>query len=145
MIEQGLSEKEQLRNVGLKVTHPRMRILSLLETCDQIHVSAEEVYRMLIEANEEIGLATVYRVLTQFEQAGILQRHNFETGHSVFELDRGDHHDHLLCTRCGAVEEFTDPRIEAVQHEIADQYGFQLMDHALTLYGRCRKCQEKSK
>ncbi len=140
MIDQSLSEKEQLKNAGLKVTHPRMRILALLEASEQVHLSAEEVYRTLIEREEEIGLATVYRVLTQFEQAGILQRHNFETGHSVFELDRGDHHDHLLCTRCGRVEEFFEPKIEQLQHKIADQYKFQISDHALTLYGVCNEC-----
>ncbi len=143
MIDQSLSEKEQLKSAGLKVTHPRMRILALLEESEQIHLSAEEVYRTLIEKEEEIGLATVYRVLTQFEQAGILKRHNFETGHSVFELDRGDHHDHLLCTSCGAVEEFFEAKIEKLQHEIADNYSFQISDHALTLYGVCGSCQKK--
>lgn len=140
MIDNKLSEKEQLRNVGLKVTHPRMRILALLEESDQIHLSAEAVYRMLIDREEEIGLATVYRVLTQFEQAGILKRHNFETGRSVFELDRGEHHDHLLCTSCGGVEEFYDDRIETLQHEIAAQHQFEIADHALTLYGVCKNC-----
>ncbi len=141
MSDQMVHEKEQLKSVGLKVTHPRMRILALLEGSEQIHLSAEEVYRLLIEHGEEIGLATVYRVLTQFEQAGILKRHNFETGHSVFELDRGGHHDHLLCTACGSVEEFFHPQIEVLQHEIADKHQFELADHALTLYGICKQCQ----
>ncbi len=140
MVDQNLSEKEQLRSVGLKVTHPRIRILSLLEECTKSHLSAEEVYRMLIDQEEEIGLATVYRVLTQFEQAGILKRHNFETGHSVFELDRGEHHDHLLCTKCGKVEEFHNHEIERLQQQIADKHGFEIMDHSLTLYGICRQC-----
>jgi Fur family ferric uptake transcriptional regulator len=117
-----------------------MRILALLEESDQIHLSAEAVYRMLIDREEEIGLATVYRVLTQFEQAGILKRHNFETGHSVFELDRGEHHDHLLCTSWGGVEECYDDRIETLQHEIAAQHQFEIADHALTLYGVCKNC-----
>lgn len=142
MIDSTLSEKEQLKSVGLKVTHPRMRILALLEQSELIHLSAETVYRMLLEGEEEIGLATVYRVLTQFEQAGILKRHNFETGHSVFELDRGEHHDHLLCTSCGKVEEFFEDRIEVIQHEIADKYQFVIEDHALTLYGVCKDCQK---
>ncbi len=141
MIDQSLSEKEQLRSVGLKVTHPRMRILTLLEESSKVHLSAEEVYRMLIDQEEEIGLATVYRVLTQFEQAGILKRHNFETGHSVFELDRGEHHDHLLCTKCGKVEEFHDSDIEKLQQKIADDHAFDIVDHSLTLYGICNQCK----
>ena len=141
MVDQSMSEKEQLRSAGLKVTHPRIRILSLLEEQGGAHLSAEDVYRLLIGQNEEIGLATVYRVLTQFEQAGILKRHNFETGHSVFELDRGEHHDHLLCTQCGRVEEFHNPEIESLQQQIASDHGFEIVDHALTLYGICRRCR----
>ena len=141
MIDETLSEKEQIRSAGLKVTHPRMRILELLENSSKAHLSAEEVYRMLIESDEEIGLATVYRGLTQFEQSGILQRHNFETGHSVFELDRGEHHDHLLCVSCGMVEEFHDEQIEKLQHEVAERYDFKTIDHSLTIYGNCKECK----
>jgi Fur family transcriptional regulator, ferric uptake regulator len=141
VIDETLSEKEQIRSAGLKVTHPRMRILELLENSSKAHLSAEEVYRMLIESDEEIGLATVYRVLTQFEQSGILQRHNFETGHSVFELDRGEHHDHLLCVSCGMVEEFHDEQIEKLQHEVAERYDFKTIDHSLTIYGNCKECK----
>ncbi len=141
MIDKTLSEREQIREAGLKVTHPRMRILRLLEESEQIHLSAEEVYRILIETNEEIGLATVYRVLTQFEQSGILKRHNFETGHSVFELDRGEHHDHLLCIKCGAVEEFHDEQIESLQYKVSEAHNFKTIDHSLTIYGHCKSCQ----
>ncbi len=141
MSEQRVTEKEQLKSAGLKVTQPRIRILALLEESEDVHFSAEAVYRSLIEQQEDIGLATVYRVLTQFEQAGILKRHNFETGHSIFELDRGGHHDHLLCTSCGRVEEFFEPKIEQLQHKIAAQHQFEISDHALTLYGVCSVCR----
>lgn len=138
-------ENQELRKVGLKVTLPRVKILALLEQSDTRHVSAEEIYRMLLEQGEEIGLATVYRVLTQFELAGLVQRHHFESGLSVFELNRGPHHDHLVCVNCGRVEEFCDETIEQRQREIAREKGFLIEDHALIIYGRCNKpdCRQK--
>jgi len=120
------------------VTHPRVKIFRIMERHPDQHVSAEDVYRMLLETREDIGLATVYRVLTQFETAGLVKRHHFEGGHSVFELNRGGHHDHLVCVRCGRVEEFVDEIIEGRQRKIAEQFGFTIEDHALTIYGRCR-------
>ena len=133
-----MSEDQEIRKVGLKVTGPRVKILELLEKYGNQHVSAEDVYRMLLEAGEEIGLATVYRVLTQFEAAGLVERHNFEGGYSVFELNRGQHHDHIVCIICGKVVEFTDNIIEERQQAIAQESGFEIGDHSLTLYGRCR-------
>lgn len=131
------NESQELRKVGLKVTHPRTRILEILETSDVRHMSAEDVYKHLLSVGDEIGLATVYRVLTQFEGAGLVTRHNFEGGHAVFELNRGGHHDHIVCSDCGRVEEFMDPLIEERQHEIAKQAGFALRDHSMILYGSC--------
>jgi Fur family ferric uptake transcriptional regulator len=130
-------DNQDIRKAGLKVTLPRIKILELLEQSDQRHVSAEDVYRMLLDKDEEIGLATVYRVLTQFEAAGLVTRHNFEGGHAVFELDRGGHHDHLVCVVCGKVEEFNDPTIEKRQREIAKKHGFEIVDHSLIIYGHC--------
>lgn len=130
-----------LRNRGLKVTTPRVRILSILEHANPHHMSAEDVYRKLVEESEDVGLATVYRVLTQFETAGIVKRHNFEGGHAVFELDQGQHHDHLVCVSCGKVEEFLDLAIEKRQEVIAEQNAFKITDHNLTIYGICRPCQ----
>lgn len=130
-------EQSELKKAGLKVTLPRVKILEMLASSDQRHMSAEDVYKNLLEQNEEIGLATVYRVLTQFEAAGLVQRHNFEGGHAVFELDQGHHHDHIVCMKCGKVVEFMDETIERLQHEIAEQKGFKLVDHSLTLYGEC--------
>lgn len=127
----------EIKKAGLKVTLPRVKILELLEASSERHPSAEDLYKMLIERGEDIGLATVYRVLTQFETAGLVVKHNFEGGRSVFELDRGDHHDHLVCVVCGKVEEFYDRVIETRQKEIADERGFSIIDHALTIYGRC--------
>ena len=137
-------ENQEIRDAGLKVTMPRVKILGILENCGDRHVSAEDVYRELLAVGEEIGLATVYRVLTQFEAAGLVQRHNFEGGHSVFELNRGGHHDHIVCVHCGRVEEFYDETIEARQREIAEKLGFTIEDHALTIYGRCQdpKCRK---
>jgi len=136
-------ESNDLRNVGLKVTLPRMKILEILEKqVDQHHLTAEKVYKILISENEEIGLATVYRVLTQFEAAGLVTRHYFEGGNSVFELAKGDHHDHILCMSCGKVDEFTDELIEARQREIAEKLGYQLTDHSLYLYGFCPQCKK---
>jgi Fur family ferric uptake transcriptional regulator len=129
----------EIRKAGLKVTLPRVKILELLEESDQRHVSAEDVYKMLLDKGEEIGLATVYRVLTQFEAAGLVTRHNFEGGHAVFELDRGEHHDHIVCIVCGKVMEFMDHTIEERQRQIAGEHGFEMADHSLIIYGRCRK------
>jgi Fur family ferric uptake transcriptional regulator len=130
-------DNQDIRKAGLKVTLPRVKILELLESCDQHHVSAEDIYKMLLDKGEEIGLATVYRVLTQFESAGLVTRHNFEGGHAVFELERGGHHDHMVCVVCGKVVEFNDPTIEKRQREIAKKNGFEMVDHSLIIYGHC--------
>ncbi len=131
-------ENQELRKVGLKVTLPRVKILQILESAQDgtQHMSAEDVYRALLSAGEDVGLATVYRVLTQFETAGLVTRHNFETGHSVFELAKGEHHDHMVCLESGDVVEFHDAVIEQRQREIAEQHGFELVDHSLVLYVR---------
>lgn len=129
----------ELRNAGLKVTLPRLKILEILEQTDQRHMSAEDVYKALLEAGEEVGLATVYRVLTQFEQADLVQRHNFDGGHSVFELDRGDHHDHMVCMKSGKVIEFHNEDIERLQKEIAEAHGYELEGHSLVLYVKPKK------
>jgi Fur family transcriptional regulator, ferric uptake regulator len=129
-------ETQDLRKAGLKITHPRMRILEILETCGVKHMTAEDVYKKLLENSDDIGLATVYRVLNQFEAAGILVRHNFEGGMSVYELDRGGHHDHMVCLDSGKVIEFENPEIERLQREIAASHGFELEDHRLVLYVR---------
>ncbi|WP_345552147.1 ferric iron uptake transcriptional regulator [Microbulbifer aestuariivivens] len=128
------NENQELRKAGLKVTLPRVKILQLLETASEQHLSAEDVYKMLLEAGEDVGLATVYRVLTQFESAGLVIRHNFDGGHSVFELDRGDHHDHMVCTDTGQVIEFHNEQIEKLQHQIAAEHGYELTGHSLVLY-----------
>jgi len=130
-------EDQEIRNAGLKVTAPRVKILELLENSQQRHVSAEDVYRMLLAADQDIGLATVYRVLTQFEEAGLVEKHHFEDGHSVFELDKGKHHDHIVCVTCGRVKEFVDETIEERQQKIADELGFQISEHDLVIYGKC--------
>ncbi len=130
-------EDQEIRNAGLKVTAPRVKILELLERSDEQHVSAEDVYKMLLAANEDIGLATVYRVLTQFEEAGLVEKHHFEDGYSVFELNKGEHHDHIVCVTCGRVEEFVDDTIENRQKKIADELGFQISEHELVIYGKC--------
>lgn len=132
------AENQELRKAGLKVTLPRVKILQILEGADPQaqHMSAEDVYRALMEAGEDVGLATVYRVLTQFETAGLVTRHNFETGHSVFELAKGEHHDHMVCMESGDVIEFLDPVIERRQHELAEEHGYELVDHSLVLYVR---------
>lgn len=135
-------EREELRKAGLKATLPRIRILEILERGGQRHMSAEDVYRALLDAGEDIGLATVYRVLTQFESARIVLRHHFEGAHSVFELNQGHHHDHILCVKCGRIEEFVDPVIEKRQGEIAEQAGFAITDHSLYLYGVCPDCRK---
>jgi Fur family ferric uptake transcriptional regulator len=130
-----------IRNAGLKVTLPRIKILEILENAPAHHLSAEDVYRILLESSEDIGLATVYRVLTQFEEAGLVIRHNFEGGHSVFELDHGQHHDHLVCIKCGRVEEFVDSVIEERQQEVAKKAGYTITEHSLNIYGVCGACQ----
>jgi len=135
-------ESKNLKNFGLKATLPRLRILQLLENSNQRHQSAEDIYKALLDAGEDVGLATVYRVLTQFETAGILIRHHFENGLSVFELDEGHHHDHLLCIKCGKVVEFFDDEIEKRQQAIAQQHRFNMTDHCLYIYGVCPKCQK---
>jgi Fur family ferric uptake transcriptional regulator len=132
-------ESEDLRKAGLKVTHPRTRILELLETTGIRHMSAEDIYRRLINSGEEIGLATVYRVLTQFEAAGLVLKHNFEGGQAVYELDHGQHHDHMVDVESGKVIEFTSPEIEALQKQIADKHGYVIEEHSLVLYVRPKK------
>lgn len=128
-----------LKTIGLKATLPRLRILELFEKSEVRHLSAEEVYRLLLAEGTDTGLATVYRVLTQFEQAGLLVRHHFESGKAVFELNRGEHHDHLVCMQCGRVEEFNDPEIEKRQIKVAEARGFRIHDHSLHLYADCVK------
>ena len=132
-------ENQDIRKAGLKVTLPRVKILEILESSEARHVSAEDVYKQLLANEEEIGLATVYRVLTQFEAAGLVERHQFDGGHSVFELNRGTHHDHIVCIRCGKVEEFIDELIEKRQNQIAAEKGFTISDHSLVIYGECNK------
>ena len=132
-------ENQDIRKAGLKVTLPRVKILEILENSEARHVSAEDVYKQLLANDEEIGLATVYRVLTQFEGAGLVERHQFDGGHSVFELNRGTHHDHIVCIRCGKVEEFVDESIEKRQREIATEKGFEIADHSLVIYGECKR------
>ena len=132
-------ESSDLRKVGLKVTLPRMKILEILETSDTRHMSAEDVYKRLLEAKEDIGLATVYRVLTQFEAAGLVNRHHFEGGHSVFEMNEGQHHDHIVCTRCDRVVEFFDETIEKCQEVVAKREGFIIREHSLIIYGECAR------
>ena len=132
-------EAQEIRKAGLKVTLPRVKILEILETSTTRHMSAEDVYKALLESAQDIGLATVYRVLTQFEGAGLVIRHHFEGGHSVFELNEGGHHDHIVCTRCGRVEEFYDEVIENRQRHIAKERGFAIRDHSLILYGDCQR------
>jgi Fur family transcriptional regulator, ferric uptake regulator len=134
-----VSSPNELKSIGLKATLPRLKILEIFQERRQRHMSAEDVYRELLSENQDIGLATVYRVLTQFEQAGLLKRSNFESGRAVFELNEGTHHDHLVCLQCGRVEEFYDPEIEKRQQKIARDRGFALQDHALALYGTCTK------
>ena len=129
-----MTDDAELKKAGLKVTLPRLRILELLEDGDKAHLSAEEIYRRLIDAGEEVGLATVYRVLTQFEQAGICIRHNFEEGHAVYELTPSDHHDHMVCLDTGDVIEFTDEIIEERQKKLAEERGYEIIDHSMVLY-----------
>ena len=129
-------ESQDLRNVGLKVTLPRLKILEILENNAMRHMSAEDVYKLLIKEDADIGLATIYRVLTQFEQAGLVKRHHFEGGHAVFELERGEHHDHMVDVESGKVVEFVSPEIEKLQHEIAEKHGYDIVGHSLVIYVR---------
>ena len=128
------NENQELRKAGLKVTLPRVKVLQLLENAADRHMSAEDVYKSLLEAGEDVGLATVYRVLTQFESAGLVTRHNFEGGHAVFEIASEDHHDHMVCTETGQIIEFLDEELETLQHKIADKHGYDIVDHSLVLY-----------
>jgi Fur family ferric uptake transcriptional regulator len=132
-------ESADLRNAGLKVTLPRLKILEMLESSPSKHLSAEDIYRQLLESQEDIGLATVYRVLTQFEAAGLVIRHHFEGGHAVFELERGHHHDHMVCLETGKVIEFVSDEIEKLQKQIADKHGYTVEEHSLVLYVRPKK------
>ena len=137
-------ESQELKKAGLKATLPRIKILNFLEDSKIRHMSAEDVYKAMLDSGEEISLATVYRVLTQFEQAGLVTRHHFEGGHSVFELDSGKHHDHILCVKCGRVDEFVDSVIEERQRKIAAEKGYDMTDHSLYIFGICQKCQKSS-
>ena len=138
-----MEESQQLKDAGLKITTPRVKILQILEQSVNHHLSAETIYKLLIEMGEDVALATVYRVLTQFEGAGLICRHYFEGGSCVFELSQGDHHDHLVCMECSRVEEFFDEMIEQRQKLIAEKAHFKMTDHALTIYGLCSTCQDK--
>lgn len=139
----GDMESHDLKRAGLKATLPRIKILEMLEHSETRHMSAEDVYKTLLESGEDVGLATVYRVLTQFESAGLVTRHHFEGGHSMFELNEGKHHDHILCVKCGKVEEFVDEIIEERQRAIAKKTGFSMTDHSLYIYGICGDCRQK--
>ena len=134
-----MTDSKELRSTGLKVTLPRLKVLELFQNSTERHMTAEDVFKILLNENADIGLATVYRVLTQFEQAGLLMRHHFESGKAVFELNEGSHHDHLVCLQCGKVEEFYDPEIEKRQIKIAKDRGFNIHDHSLYLYADCTK------
>ena len=136
---------EYIKKAGLKITAPRIHILKVLETNKLKHMSAEDIYQQLYNQNVYISLATIYRVLTQFESAGLILKHNFESGHSIFELNRGKHHDHLVCIICGYVEEFYDGIIEERQKEISNKFSFIMTDHYLTIYGKCKKCHKELK
>ena len=133
------ADNSELKRAGLKATVPRLKILEMLESSDKHHLSAEDVYRELLEAGDDVGLATIYRVLTQFESAGLVSRHHFESGHAVFELERGHHHDHVVCVQCGKVEEFVDQTIEDRQKLVVGKMGYEIQDHSLVIYGNCRK------
>ncbi|MEQ6342179.1 MAG: ferric iron uptake transcriptional regulator [Gammaproteobacteria bacterium] len=136
-------ENPNLKKAGLKATLPRVKILEILESNALRHMSAEDMYKALLETGEDVGLATVYRVLTQFETAGLVSRHHFEGGQSVFELNQGEHHDHILCISCGKVDEFSDETIEQRQRAIAKKAGYMMTDHSLYIYGVCAECQKK--
>ena len=138
-----MQQRNELRQAGLKVTLPRLKILEILEDSRLRHMRAEDIYKHLLQEGEDIGLATVYRVLTQFEAAGLVTRHNFEGGHSIFELDDGEHHDHMVVVESGEVVEFMSEEIEKIQHEIADKHGFELLDHSLVLYVKVKEDSDK--
>jgi Fur family transcriptional regulator, ferric uptake regulator len=133
-------DNQNLKKVGLKVTLPRLKILEILEKADPRHMSAEDVYKALLESGDDVGLATIYRVLTQFETAGLIKRLKFEGDHAVFEIEKGEHHDHLVCVKCGRVDEFIDEVIEQRQQDIAKGSEFKMTDHSLTIYGICKNC-----
>ena len=135
-------DAEDLKSAGLKVTLPRLKILEVLEKSSNHHLSAEDIYRKLMEQHEEVGVATIYRVLTQFEESGIVNKLNFENNQAVYELSNVEHHDHLVCVKCNIIIEFQDDVIEQHQLQIANKYGFQLTDHSLYLYGLCKTCKE---
>lgn len=137
-----LEEGQQLKEAGLKITAPRLKILQVLEQSQGQHLSAENIYKTLLAMQEDVGLATVYRVLTQFEAAGIVVRHYFEGGYSVFELKQDEHHDHLFCIKCGSIQEFFDPLIEQQQQVIAERARFKITDHSLNIYGICERCMD---
>jgi Fur family ferric uptake transcriptional regulator len=141
-----MRDPDELKNAGLKATLPRLKVLSLFENSKDRHLSAEDVYKILLTTGEDVGLATVYRVLTQFEQAGLLVRHHFESGKAVFELNQGGHHDHIVCIKCGRVEEFCDEEIEKRQKLAASERGFTIQEHSLYIYGVCTKqpCPHKA-
>ncbi|SIQ72229.1 ferric iron uptake transcriptional regulator [Marinobacterium stanieri] len=140
-------ENQELRKAGLKVTLPRVKIYQILERAGEgDHFSAEDIYKLLMEQGEDVGLATVYRVLTQFEAAGLVSRHHFDGGHSVFELAREEHHDHVVCVKCGRVREFTEPQVSEILDKVADELGFSITDRTLYLYGVCKGgCEESGK
>lgn len=146
-----MQQSADLKTMGLKVTVPRLKILDLFQKLSESqeagkrHLSAEEVYKLLLNENSDIGLATVYRVLTQFENAGILVRHDFDEGRAIYELQEGRHHDHIVCVRCGKVEEFVDPEIEKAQRQVSSRLGYEMTDHSLVLYGICHECREKER
>ena len=140
-----MSKETNLKKAGLRTTVPRLKILEIFSQSEQRHMSAEEVYRHLLEDDEEIGLATVYRVLTQFEVAGLLQKHTFRDNKAVFELDSGEHHDHMICLSCGRVEEFHNHEVEKLQLDICEKAGFKLNYHEMNLYGSCSQCADDSK
>lgn len=140
-----MSNPSELKSMGLKATLPRLKILEIFQSGNQRHMSAEDVYRILMTEHTDIGLATVYRVLTQFEQAGLLKRNQFDAGKAIFELNEGSHHDHLVCISCGKVEEFFDADIEKRQQKIAKDRGYTLHEHSLSLYGLCADCQARQK
>jgi Fur family ferric uptake transcriptional regulator len=139
-----MEQRQELRKAGLKITLPRLKILEIFEQANNRHLSAEDIYKNLLQSDEDIGLATVYRVLTQFEAAGLVTRHNFEGGHSVFELDDGEHHDHMVCVETGDVVEFFSEEIEVLQRKMAEEHGFELLDHSLVLYVRQKKSEQNS-
>ena len=144
MINKPIDKFIELKKLGLKATPPRIKILHLLEN-SVAHLRAEEIYHILLGMGEEIALATVYRVLTQFEEAGLIIKHHFDAGHSVFELNKGEHHDHLVCLKCGRIDEFFDEAIEARQLSVAEKYGYQIMHHTMYLYGICSSCTRETR